>query len=83
MRARVCVLAFVVPRRMMVVTERSSFLRSLIACAVLVMLKRYGKRAWLSTNLNYGVLSLQVSRMTSKLTPVGCIDMFGGAQLST
>jgi hypothetical protein len=28
-------------------------------------------------------LSLQVSWMTSKLNPVGCIDMFGGAQLST
>ncbi len=58
MRARVCVLALVVPRLLMVVKERSSFLCSLIGCAVLGMLKRYGKRVWLSTNLNYGVIRL-------------------------
>jgi hypothetical protein len=43
MRARVCVLAVVAPRLMMVVKERSSFLRNLIGCAVLAMLKGYGK----------------------------------------
>ena len=57
MRARVCVLAVVVPRLMMVVKERSSFLVSLMGCAVLAMLKEYGKRASLSNNLNYAVLS--------------------------
>src|ERR1043166_1174872 len=56
MRARVCVLAVVIPRLMMVVKERSSFLRSLIGCAVLAMLKGYGKWAFLSINLNYRVL---------------------------
>ncbi len=56
MRARVCVLAVVVPRLMMVVKERSSFLDSLIGCAVLAMFKRYRKRASLPINLNYRVL---------------------------
>ncbi len=42
-RARVCVLALVVPRLMMVVKERSSFFGSLMGRAVLVMLKRYDK----------------------------------------
>ncbi len=57
MRARVCVLAVVVPRLMMVVKERSSFLDSLIGCAVLAMFKRYRKRASLPINLNYRVLN--------------------------
>ena len=56
MRAWVCVLPVVVPRRMMDVKERSSIGRSLIGCAVLVMHKRYDKRAYIPTNLNYAVL---------------------------
>jgi hypothetical protein len=42
---------------MMVVKERSSFLRNLIGCAVLAMLKGYGKGAYLPNNLDYDVLS--------------------------
>jgi hypothetical protein len=41
---------------MRIVKERSSFLVSLTGCAVLAMLKEYGKRASLANNLNYGVL---------------------------
>jgi len=59
MRARVCVLAVVAPRVTVVVKERSSVVRSLIGCAVLGMLKGYDKRACISTNLNYAVLSLR------------------------
>jgi len=58
MRARVWVLAAVVPRLMRVVKERSSFLRRLIGCAVLAMHKRYRKGVSLSINLNYRVLSV-------------------------
>jgi len=57
MRARVCVLAVVAPRVIVVVKERRSVLRSLIGCAVLGMLKEYDKRACISTNLNYAILS--------------------------
>jgi hypothetical protein len=39
-RVRVCVLAVVVPRLMMVVKERSSVLHSLIGCVGLAMFKR-------------------------------------------
>jgi hypothetical protein len=41
----------------MVVKERSSFLCSLIGCAVLAIFKRYSKRAYLPINLNYRVVS--------------------------
>jgi hypothetical protein len=41
---------------MRVVKERSSFLGSVIGCAVLAMLKRYGMSECLSINLDYGVL---------------------------
>ncbi len=61
MRARVWVLAVVAPRVIVVVKERSSVLRSLIGCAVLGMLKEYDKRACISTNLNYAVLSSLIS----------------------
>jgi hypothetical protein len=66
MRARVCVLAVVVPRLMMVVKERRSFLVSLMGCAVLAMLKEYGKRASLSTNLNYRVIKLGGRRLLAE-----------------
>ena len=56
MRARVCVLADVSPRVIVVVKEHSSVWRSLIGCAVLGMLKGYDKRACIPTNLNYGLL---------------------------
>lgn len=57
MRARVWVLAVVVPRRMIVVKERSSLLGNLIGCTVLAMLEGYDNRTYLSINLHYGVLS--------------------------
>lgn len=57
MRARVCVLAAVAPRLKIVVKERRSVLRNLMGCAVLGIFKGYDKRARLSINLDYGVLS--------------------------
>ena len=59
MRARVCTLAAEVPRLMMVVKERSSALGSVMGCAVLAMLERYGKEAYSSINLDYDVIILE------------------------
>jgi hypothetical protein len=63
MRARVWVLAAVVPRLLIVVKERRSVLRNLIGCAVLGISEGCAKRARLSINLDYAVLSLVKSEL--------------------